>query len=126
VVVTAPIENLKIKGTFHFDNGYYYFRNIDDRILFGGGRNLDVKGETTTELSVTEAIIEALKTNLSEFILPNQSFQIEYQWAGIMGVGEAKKPIIELIDPKIAVGVRLGGMGVAIGASVGKDLAELF
>src|SRR5690606_34908041 len=27
VLVTAPIENLKIKGCFHFDEGFYFFRN---------------------------------------------------------------------------------------------------
>jgi gamma-glutamylputrescine oxidase len=45
VLVTHPIPNLHIKGTFHFDQGYYYFRNIDQRILFGGGRNLDIKAK---------------------------------------------------------------------------------
>ena len=34
--------------------------------------------------------------------------------------------IIEKIDAKIGVGVRMGGMGVAIGSLVGKELAELF
>lgn len=126
VLVTAPIRDLKIKGTFHFDDGYYYFRNFEDRILIGGGRNLDIKGETTTSLKTTQPIIEAIKQELATFILPNQTIDIAYEWAGIMGVGNSKKPIIELIDPKIAVGVRMGGMGVAIGASVGKKLADLF
>src|SRR5690606_34827451 len=36
VLVTKPIENLQVKGTFHLDKGYYYFRNIENRILFGG------------------------------------------------------------------------------------------
>src|SRR5690606_5213474 len=49
VLVTKPIPDLKIKGTFHMDKGYYYFRNIENRILFGGGRNLDLKGEETIE-----------------------------------------------------------------------------
>ena len=40
VLITEPIENLNIKGTFHLDKGYYYFRNIDNRILFGGGRTV--------------------------------------------------------------------------------------
>lgn len=126
VLVTAPIRDLKFKGTFHFDDGYYYFRNFEDRVLIGGGRNLDFKGETTTEIETTDSIIDALKHELSSFILPNQAIDIAYEWAGIMGVGNSKKPIIELIDPKIAVGVRMGGMGVAIGASVGKKLADLF
>ena len=51
VLITKPIENLDIKGTFHLDKGYYYFRNIENRILFGGGRNLDFEGETTTEFN---------------------------------------------------------------------------
>jgi hypothetical protein len=43
-----------------------------------------------------------------------------------MGVGLTKVPIIEKIDDKIGIGVRMGGMGVAIGTLVGKELAELF
>ena len=46
VLITKPLKNLHIKGTFHLDCGYYYFRNIDNRILLGGGRNLDFKQKT--------------------------------------------------------------------------------
>jgi gamma-glutamylputrescine oxidase len=126
VLVTTPIENLKVKGTFHYQQGYYYFRNVEDRILLGGGRNLDFLGETTTELETTSQITEALTELLKNVILPNQQFSIEYNWSGIMGVGQTKAPIIEKIDERIAVGVRLGGMGVAIGSLVGKELSELF
>lgn len=126
VLVTTPIENLKLKGTFHYQQGYYYFRNVEDRILLGGGRNLDFKGETTTELHTTELITEALTELMKNVILPDQHFSIEYQWSGIMGVGQTKAPIIEKIDDRIGVGVRMGGMGVAIGSLVGKELAEMF
>ena len=37
------MKNLKIKGSFHYEKGYYYFRNIDNRILLGGGRNMDME-----------------------------------------------------------------------------------
>ena len=60
VLITKPIQNLPIKGTFHLDRGYYYFRNIHDRILLGGGRNLDFEGETTTQLETTEVIQKEL------------------------------------------------------------------
>lgn len=126
VIVTTPIEELKIKGTFHYQQGYYYFRNVEDRILLGGGRNLNFEGETTTKLETSDEIISALEKLLSTVILPNQQYSIEYQWAGIMGVGQTKSPIIEKIDDKIGIGVRMGGMGVAIGSLVGKELAELF
>lgn len=124
VLITSPIENLKINGTFHYDRGYYYFRNIDNRILFGGGRNLDFKGETTTELHTTKQIIDQLRNILHEVILPNVEFTIDGTWAGIMGVGTTKNPIIKEIAKNIFCGVRLGGMGVAIGTLIGEQTAE--
>ena len=125
VIITKPIKNLHIKGTFHLDKGYYYFRNIDDRILFGGGRNLDFKGEETTEFGQTVIIQNQLKTILQETILQNTKFEIEHSWSGIMGVGKQKKAIVKQISTNVFCGVRLGGMGVAIGSLVGKELAEL-
>lgn len=125
VLITEPIPNLDIKGTFHLDKGYYYFRNIDNRILLGGGRNLDFEGETTTDLSQTEKIQNKLEALLKNVILPNQDFQIAHRWSGIMGVGSHKKPIVSQLSENVYCGVRLGGMGVAIGSLVGKELAEL-
>lgn len=125
VLITKPIENLDIKGTFHLDQGYYYFRNINDRILFGGGRNLDFDGETTTELETTELIQKRLEDLLKNVILPNTPFEIEHRWSGIMGVGNQKKPIVEQLSNHVYCGVRMGGMGVAIGSLIGKELADL-
>jgi hypothetical protein len=125
VLVTKPIENLKIKGTFHLDKGYYYFRNIENRILFGGGRNLDFKAEETTEMQLTELVQNKLEELLKTVILPTQSFEIDHRWSGIMGLGKQKKPIVKIVSDNIFCGVRLGGMGVAIGSSIGKQLAEL-
>lgn len=125
VLITKPIKNLHIKGTFHLDEGYYYFRNIDNRILFGGGRNLDFKGEETTELSQTDLIQNKLEALLKTTILPNTPFQIEHRWSGIMGVGTQKKPIVKQLSNNVFCGVRLGGMGVAIGSLIGEELANL-
>ncbi|QIE59854.1 FAD-binding oxidoreductase [Rasiella rasia] len=124
VLITNPIPNLSIKGTFHLDKGYYYFRNIHNRILFGGGRNLDFVTETTTRLGTTQRIQNELERLLRTTILPNTPFTIDARWSGIMGVGEQKKPIVKQVQPNVFCGVRLGGMGVAIGSSVGKQLAE--
>ncbi len=126
VIVTSVIPDLKLKGTFHFDRGYYYFRNIDGRILLGGGRNLDFEGETTTAMNTTVPIINALKQLLNDMIIPGKQYTIEHEWAGIMGVGNTKKPIVRKYSSRIGIGVRMGGMGVAIGTQVGKDLSSLF
>jgi len=125
VLITKPIPQLAINGTFHMESGYYYFRNIGNRILFGGGRNLDFLEETTTEFDTTDKIQEKLKHYLKEIILPNTPFEIDYAWSGIMAVGSEKKPIVQKMNKNVAFGVRMGGMGVAIGASVGKQLSNL-
>ncbi|ARV15792.1 NAD(P)/FAD-dependent oxidoreductase [Polaribacter sp. SA4-12] len=125
VLITKPIKNLHIKGTFHLDKGYYYFRNIDNRILFGGGRNLDFKTEETTEFGQTEIIQNELETILKETVLPNINFEIAHRWSGIMGVGNQKKAIVKEVSENVFCGVRLGGMGIAIGSLIGKKLACL-
>ena len=126
VLITKPIQDLHIKGTFHLDCGYYYFRNIDDRILLGGGRNLDFKTENTTDFSQTERIQNALEALLKNTILPDREFEIEHRWSGIMGVGSQKKPIVKQLSNHVYCGVRMGGMGIAIGSSVGKKISEFF
>ena len=120
VLVTEPIKNLKVEGTFHYQQGYYYFRNIDNRILFGGGRNLDLKGEETSEMLITKTIQNKLEEILKEKILPKQKFKIDQRWSGIMGVGSEKKPIIKHTSKNVVCAVRMGGMGVAIGSLVGQ------
>lgn len=125
VLITKPIDNLPVKGTFHIEEGYYYFRNVGDRILFGGGRNLDIKGETTTSFAESAIVQERLEALLKEVILPKFEYEIEMRWSGIMGVGPAKRPIVKSISNNVFCGVRLGGMGISMGVLVGNHLAEL-
>ncbi|MEH0154352.1 FAD-dependent oxidoreductase [Limibacter armeniacum] len=123
VLVTKPIDGLKFKGVFHMDEGYYYFRNYGNRVIFGGGRNQDFEGEATTEFKNTDHIINVLKEKLEKMILPDQTFEVEHQWAGIMAFGQSRQPICRRVSPKVVAGVRLGGMGVAIGSNLGERLA---
>lgn len=126
VLITKPVKKLPLKGSFHMDRGYYYFRNINNRILLGGGRNLDPLGEKTTEFGMTPLIQDKLEQLLREVILPDTPFEIDTRWSGIMGVGESKVPVLKNLSDNVACGVRLGGMGVAIGSQTGKDLSRLF
>ncbi|SDN77439.1 Glycine/D-amino acid oxidase [Pedobacter steynii] len=125
VILTQPIPDLKIKGTFHYDKGYYYFRNIDQRILLGGGRNLDIKAEETAVFGSTQLIQNALKTLLKEVILPDTPFEIEQTWSGIMAFGHDIYPIVKSIRPGIFCAVRCNGMGIAMGTQTGEDAANL-
>jgi glycine/D-amino acid oxidase-like deaminating enzyme len=125
VLITSQIKNLHIKGTFHLEEGYYYFRNIHNRILLGGGRNLDFETEETTQFGKTTLIQNKLEELLKTIILPNTAFEITHRWSGIMGVGNQKTPIVKQLSENSYCGIRLGGMGVALGSLVGKELADL-
>ncbi len=125
VLITQPIKDLQLRGTFHLDEGFYYFRNIEHRIMLGGGRNLDIKSEETTEFGQTEKVQAELERLLKEVILPQTDFRVEHRWSGIMGVGKQKRPIVKQCSTNVYCGVRLGGMGVAIGSLVGKELAAM-
>lgn len=125
VLITKPVPGLKLRGTYHFNEGYYYFRNIDGRVLFGGGRNLDFEAEATWEFGHTDIVKEQLITYLKEVILPGQHTEIDYWWSGIMGFGDVLTPIVKQIGPGTYCAVRCNGMGVAMGSLVGEEVAEL-
>ena len=125
VLITKPINNLPFKGVFHMDEGYYYFRNYGNRVLFGGGRNLDFEGETTTKFEINDTIMNVLIEKLKTIIVPNHSFEIEHKWAGIMAFGEDKTLILRKPSENIVLGVRLNGMGVAIGSQLGEEVATI-
>ena len=125
VLVTKPIPSLKLKGTYHFNEGYYYFRNIDGRVLFGGGRNIDFEKEKTWDFGHTEKVKSQLVEYLDEVILPGQPYEVDYWWSGIMGFGEDISPIIKEVQPNIFCAVRCNGMGVAMGSLVGEEVADL-
>lgn len=125
VLLTAPVPDLKFKGVFHYDEGYYYFRNLNNRVLLGGARNTSLETEYTLDAFTTLPIQQALERFLTEVILPGQKPEITHRWAGIMGMGTEKSPIVKRLSDRTLCAVRLGGMGVALAPSLGKQLAEM-
>lgn len=125
ILVTAPIPSLKLKGTFHYDEGFYYFRNIGKRLLIGGARNIAVEDETTTEMQITDRIQHTLEQFIAKHILPGKTFDITDRWSGIMGVGTEKMPIIKRISPKIFCAVKMSGMGVALAPVAADTITDM-
>src|SRR5258708_18490307 len=82
VLVTSPIKKLPFRGNFHFDEGFYYFRNLGNRVLLGGARNKALAAEQTDELITTTLIQNELERYLREVVLPRQAFTIEHRWSG--------------------------------------------
>ena len=125
VLVTSPIDGLPFKGTFHYDEGYYYFRNLGDRVLLGGARNKAFTEENTMEMAVTDTIQHELERFLREVILPGRHYTIDHRWSGIMGMGAEKIPIVRPINDHVFCAVRMSGMGVALAPVIGEKVAAL-
>ncbi|GAB3288913.1 NAD(P)/FAD-dependent oxidoreductase [Hymenobacter humi] len=125
VLVTEPLPELTLPGTFHYDHGYAYFRQLPDhRLLLGGGRNLDFAAETTTAPGLTGPVQRYLENLLHDVIVPGQRPRIDYRWSGVMGFGPALAPIIDWVQPGVLAAVRCNGMGVALSAGTGWLAAE--
>lgn len=125
VLVTDKQEHLFWKGTFHHDRGYIYFRNIGNRLLIGGGRNLAFDDEETDLFGVNDQIRNYLVGFISDVLRLSGGWSVEHQWSGIMGFTESKTPVVKQVDNSCYVAAGLSGMGIAIGMEVGKRAAEL-
>jgi len=125
VLVTEPIEGLKIKGVYHYDEGYYYFRNYENRIIFGGGRNLDFAEEETTEFEFNQKIINDLEDKLQNIIIPGIKYEVEDRWTGIMGFTADKLPMVKKINDNVIAAISCNGMGVALSSLIAKEIVGL-
>lgn len=124
VLVTRPIEGLALDGTFHYDRGYVYFRNVGNRILLGGARNRDLETEMTEAFGTNPLIVQVLDDFLHAHLAAPDDDLVEYRWSGIIGVGPEKSPIIRRVSPHVIAGVRLSGMGVALASLIGETLSD--
>ena len=117
VLVSQPQLGLHLPSTVHHDRGYVYAREVDGRVLIGGGRHWACPTEAER--------VERLKAWAVEHIAGVSRFEVEFQWQGHLGVGASRGPLIEDLGDGLYAGVRMGGMGVAIGTLVGRKLADL-
>jgi glycine/D-amino acid oxidase-like deaminating enzyme len=126
VFVTKSLGKLPFDGIFHADKGYIYFRELGgDRVLIGGGRNLDFVGEETMEMEVTHQFREYLKSYLESVVLPGRAIEFDYEWSGVMGMNENRNPIIGWHSDRVCLAVRMGGMGVALSSWVADEVLRV-
>lgn len=125
VIVTKPLPQIPFDGVFHCDRGYIYFRNIDNRVLIGGGRNLYLEQEKTYDFGGSNALKEYLSLYLREVVLPGTEFGIDMHWSGIMAMGAEKIPIVERVNEHLLVCVRMSGMGVALGPVLSSEIVDM-
>ena len=123
VIVTAPMPGLTLKGTFHFEEGFYYWRNIGNRILLGGARNKAFAEEQTTELNTTPTIQQELQSFLEQHFVHKTPLKVDHCWSGIMGFTGNKQPILYPVTDNVWAAVACNGMGVALAPVFAETIA---
>lgn len=126
VLLTEPIEQLPYRGTYHADEGYLYFRNVENRLLLGGGRNAFRRQEETFDGNTSEEVQNYLDAYLKDVLLPGFDVEVSDRWAGTMAfsVDGSKMPILES-QHGLTIVARMGGMGVALAPKAGQKAAEM-
>lgn len=127
VLLTSPIKNLPFKGVFHSEEGFYYFRNLGACVLLGGARHKAFADEATTDNQTTAFIQHELETYLAEVILPRyrNTYTVDHRWAGIMGFGKEKTPVVKEVAEHVFCAVRMSGVGVALAPVVAQRVTEM-
>lgn len=125
IILTSPIPNLPMKGTFHFDQGFYYWRNLGNRILIGGARNVAFEEEATLDLAGSATIRQELENFLQHHLNPTLSYRIEDHWSGIMGFTDNHQPFVKEVAPRVFAANACNGMGVALTPVMAEQVAAL-
>ena len=117
VIVTQTLTSLNLPCTVHHDRGYVYAREIDGKLLIG---EEDIGSAQQMRIALSRLVEWA-----QHHIQGTEEMRICHSWTGQLGTGVSRLPVVEEIKPRLYAGVRLGGMGVAIGSRVGRQLADL-
>jgi len=123
IVITEPREKQPLRGSYHYDDGFYYFRSLGSRILLGGGRNTDIEHERTHSFDTTSEILSVLRDALDQVIAPGENLAIEHSWAGTMGFSDDKQPHVDRLHERLTRAFGCNGMGVALGANIARATA---
>ncbi len=125
MILTSPIQGLATKGTFHYDEGFYYWRNLSNRILIGGARNAAFAEEETLDMNGSVNIQQALESFLKQHVHSSYQYTIEQSWSGIMAFTADKKPMAKQVTENIFAAIACNGMGVALTPVIAEEMAGL-
>jgi gamma-glutamylputrescine oxidase len=125
VMITKPIPNLKIHTNLEVDEGLYYLRPVEGRLLIGGGADLNAKSDQNFEFKNTDSAKTNLIRSLKELI-PSLDFEVDYFWSGIQGFSKDKTrfKILKLSENVYSV-FGCAGLGVSIASIAAERTFDL-
>lgn len=124
VLLSRPLPDLPWAGTWHYDAGYVYWRQVGDRVLLGGGRNHFRDAERTWDTTPNPDVVAYLTDFGQRVLRLPQDWHGGTTWCGTLSFTPDRNPWIAQPQPGVWVAAGLNGMGVAIGLEVGRQLVE--
>lgn len=127
VLATAPIATRLFDCPCYADEGYQYWRQLDDgRLVVGGWRNRSF----ATEASADETPGEPVQRHLDGFVYETLGLRdaaIEHRWAGIMAFSPDELPLVGRLPgmPGCYLAAGYTGHGNAYALQASRVLAEL-
>ncbi len=113
-------------GNIHAEAGYVYARNVGNQLLIGGGRHN--QAHQGKDLSDNGAEVFPYLLDFADRFLWDgkriaEAKPVAY-WAGYLGMGSEKNPILKEVREGEFIIARLSGMGVALSTYLGREMAK--
>jgi glycine/D-amino acid oxidase-like deaminating enzyme len=128
ILLSKPLPDFKLRGCYHYHEGYVYFRNVgEDRLLIGGARH-KAGASSETDAFGPNGVPEAYLLEKLNQWLPGRTWTDEdfpVRWSGIIAQGDGKSPVLRYTSDGVLVAGRLAGMGVALSAALAQRAAGM-
>lgn len=120
---TTQIPDLKIKGIYSFNDGQFYFRNFDNRILIGSMCDMNNDEDISGELNLNESLQQQIEFFLDELILPGKKYSIEQKWTGVTNIHESNTDSFEKVSERIIVALNQSGTGISLCSMIAENIS---
>ena len=123
LLATSPFKQIITGGHYSADNWHYFKQTSKGNLILGGGRNTDMKKETTDKDDLNEKVQGHLVQYLGNLPLKG-SFAVSHRWSGILGFTDDKIPIIDEITNNVHFIGGFSGRGNVLGFLAGKEYSN--
>lgn len=124
MLATAPTREVSFPRPVSTRYGYDYWQQLPDGcILLGGGRDVAMDDEWTTDSTPTAAIQEYL-TTLLRTRLGVQS-EITHRWGATVSYNESSMPLFRDLGDGVRIVGAFNGTGNVVGALLGRAAAQM-
>jgi gamma-glutamylputrescine oxidase len=123
MLATAPTREVSFARPVSTRDGFDYWQQLEDgSVLLGGGRDIALDAEWTTDAGTTSTIQDYLTRTLREKL--GVTAAITHRWGATVSYSETGLPVFrELGDGVLVIGA-FSGTGNAVGSILGRAAAQ--